>query len=137
MTPTILPLSWTIVRLALGQVESGNNDYAWGAHAEISRYQIRPNLWRSITHSNRYMDNKTAWSVAKTILIIRKGEFIHKMDRLPNPAELYALWNAPNTFRRRNYNWRKLPKTIKTRCEQFNNLYDDLSQAKNNHTLQP
>src|SRR2546426_8121216 len=44
------------VREALGMIESGNNDRAVGRAGEISRYQIKKNVWRKYSSSSRYSD---------------------------------------------------------------------------------
>src|SRR5215831_1916351 len=34
---------------ALSMLESGDDDFALGKHAEVSRYQIRPGVWQQAT----------------------------------------------------------------------------------------
>ena len=81
---------------ALSQIESSNNDYAIGTVGEISRYQIRPEVW---VH---YAAPNTAWqvpanalAVAKKVMQARCADFQKKFQRSPNDFEFYLLWNAP------------------------------------------
>lgn len=104
---SVCAVSWAIVRLALGDVESGNDDCAHGRAGEISRYQIKRSVWRSHYHAGRqnpWRNEAVAWSVAF------------------EARELYALWNAPGTFRQCGYRVDRLPKVIGARCNRFARL---------------
>jgi hypothetical protein len=101
---------------ALSQVESGNNDKAVGAAGEISRYQIKPEVWR------RYAKPKANWenpddslSVAKEIMRERCADFEASFRRPPSDREFYILWNAPATIKRPG-------KAVIKRAERFSNL---------------
>jgi hypothetical protein len=76
---------------ALGMIESGDNDSAVGSMGEISRYQIRPNLWPGGNPHNREL----ALTVAQKIMCARLGRFLRTHDRAPSDFEFYVLWNAP------------------------------------------
>src|ERR1700752_3413422 len=38
----------------LGMIETGNDDCAVGAFGEVSRYQLRPAVWKSYSNSSVY-----------------------------------------------------------------------------------
>jgi hypothetical protein len=76
---------------ALSMIESGDDDYAVGPRGEISRFQIRRELWPG----GNPEDLQVALSAAQEIMQARLGAFqkIHK--RAPTDFEFYVLWNAP------------------------------------------
>jgi len=76
---------------ALSMIESGNNDRAIGPGGEISRFQIRPELWPGGDPTNA----QTALAVAQQIMLPRVAEFKLSHQRLPTDFEFYVLWNAP------------------------------------------
>jgi hypothetical protein len=78
---------WT----ALAILESGGNDLAVGRVGEISRYQIRPELWpRGNLHNA-----DIALANAQLIMVARTSAFEQSHDRVPNDFEFYVLGNAP------------------------------------------
>jgi hypothetical protein len=86
---------------ALSQIESGDNDRAVGAAGEISRYQIKPELWqRYAPGSANWEDQKEALVVAKAILEQRCADFQRTVGRVPTDFEFYVLWNAPARVQR-------------------------------------
>lgn len=105
---------------ALGQVESGDNDQAVGKAGEVSRYQIKPDLWRRYSGGlNRPSDWRNpwiAWLVATDILKERSDAFAQKRRRPPTAYELYVLWNAPRQLETR------VTKTVSERARRFANL---------------
>ncbi len=101
---------------ALAEIESNNNDNALGSAGEISRYQVRPEIWR------RYAPAKANWRnasdalpVAKQIMRERLAEFERRFGRSPSDFEFYILWNAPRQIRRP-------VKAVRRRAERFSNL---------------
>jgi hypothetical protein len=78
---------WT----ALALVESGGNDRIVGRVGEISRYQIRPELWPG----GNPLDNQVALANAQQIMAARVAAFEQSHGRAPNDFEFYILWNAP------------------------------------------
>ena len=76
---------------ALSMLETGNNDYAIGRCGEISRYQIRAQLWPGGDPQNA----RAALTVAQRIMRARLGQFEQTHGRLPTDFEFYVLWNAP------------------------------------------
>src|ERR1700720_924076 len=54
---------------ALSQIESGDNDRALGLAGEISRYQIRPDVWRQYASTNTDWEKPgEALAVAKAVM---------------------------------------------------------------------
>ena len=76
---------------ALSMIESGDNDLAVGPGGEISRFQIRPELWPSGNPQN----TQIALTAAQQIMLPRIEEFKRSHQRLPTDFEFYVLWNAP------------------------------------------
>jgi hypothetical protein len=76
---------------ALSMIESGDNDRAVGPGGEISRYQIRPQLWPGGNPTNA----EIALTVAQQIMLPRIDEFRRSHQRMPTDFEFYVLWNAP------------------------------------------
>jgi len=113
----ILSLAATVPAMdrwaALSMIESGDNDRAIGPGGEISRYQIRPELWPGGDPQNTQL----ALAVAQKIMLPRIEEFKKSHQRLPTDFEFYVLWNAP---------WEvDHPSAIVTeRARRFSNLVD-------------
>jgi hypothetical protein len=78
---------WT----ALGMLESGGDDHAVGRAGEISRYQIRPELWPG----GNPVDASNALANAQCIMSPRMAVFAKSHGRMPDDFEFYVLWNAP------------------------------------------
>lgn len=76
---------------ALSMLETGDNDGAVGRCGEISRYQIRAELWPG----GNPQDSKAALAVARTIMQQRTQRFQQTHGRSPSDFEFYVLWNAP------------------------------------------
>ncbi len=78
---------WT----ALAMMESGGDDRAVGRAGEVSRYQIRPELWLG----GNPLDRCTALANAQRIMFSRVTTFERTHGRPPDDFEFYVLWNAP------------------------------------------
>jgi hypothetical protein len=76
---------------ALSMIESGNNDHAIGAVGEVSRFQIRPELWPGGNPQNP----QQALTAAQKTMIPRLNRFERNHKRQPTDFEFYVLWNAP------------------------------------------
>jgi hypothetical protein len=76
---------------ALSMLETGNDDSAVGRCGEISRYQIRAELWPGGNPQNP----QAALSVARNIMQARTSTFQKTHGRSPSVFEFYVLWNAP------------------------------------------
>ncbi len=101
---------------ALSQIESGDDDRAVGAAGELSRYQIKPELWRRYAPAGADWTNpEHALSVARQAMQERCTAFERSAHRPPTDSEFYILWNAPAQIQRP-------PKTVLARAERFCNL---------------
>ena len=101
---------------ALSQIESGDDDHAVGAAGEVSRYQIKPEVWQ------RYAQSKADWTnpddalfVARQAMEERCAAFERTTHRPPTDLEFYILWNAPAQVQRPG-------KAVSGRAERFCNL---------------
>jgi hypothetical protein len=118
------------VKVALGSVESGNDDKAIGKRSERSRFQIMPSVWRA-NCPYRLSEAKNpvrAWICATNILDTRVVSFHRITGRRPDWRSLYALWNAPGIFYRPDrqcYDYGRLPVSVKERAGRFEALVED------------
>jgi len=72
-------------------IESGDNDHAVGSRGEISRFQIRPELWPG----GSSQDARDALTAAREIMKPRLEAFQKSHGRPATDFEFYVLWNAP------------------------------------------
>jgi hypothetical protein len=96
---------------ALSMIESGNNDHAVGAVGEVSRFQIRPELWPG----GNPLNPQEALTAAQKTMNPRLTRFERSHKRQPTDFEFYVLWNAP---------WQAdhPSGTVKERARRFANL---------------
>lgn len=81
---------------ALSQIETRDNDNAIGSAGEISRYQIKPKLWRRYARSDANWKNPVeALAAAQELMKERCAGFERAFSRPPTDFEFYVLWNAP------------------------------------------
>jgi hypothetical protein len=78
---------WT----ALAMLESGDDDRTVGPAGEVSRYQIRSDLWPGGDPS----DPNVALANARHLMSPRTAAFEKSHGRAPDDFEFYILWNAP------------------------------------------
>ncbi|HWI58148.1 MAG TPA: hypothetical protein VNZ22_13040 [Bacillota bacterium] len=104
---------------ALSELESGNDDCAVGAAGEISRYQIRQEVWRRLAPAEADWQNPHhACTVAWEIMKERCRNFERAYSRPPTPFEFYVLWNAPAQILAPS-------PVVRERAERFVNLVSD------------
>src|SRR5271168_2340919 len=72
---------------ALWMLETGGNDWTVGRAGEISRYQVRANIWKTITDSREYSSPKTARLVASKVMDMRIRAFGAAFKRPPTDFE--------------------------------------------------
>jgi hypothetical protein len=96
---------------ALSMIESGDDDLAVGAGGEVSRFQIRSELWPG----GNAQDARDALSAAREIMKPRLEEFLKNNKRPATDFEFYVLWNAP---------WEvdHPSKAVAERAQRFSNL---------------
>lgn len=83
---------------ALSQIETGNDDRAVGGAGEVSRYQIKPWIWRQYSDSDAYFNRRISTRVAEQHLAGLAQIFRKCTRREPNDFDLYVLWNAGPTY---------------------------------------
>lgn len=76
---------------ALSMLESGDNDRAVGPCGEVSRFQIRPELWPGGNPQNMW----ESLAAAQAIMKLRLEDFQKTHGHPPTDFEFYVLWNAP------------------------------------------
>ena len=117
-----LPCVALPIRQALGMIESGNDDHAVGSAGEISRYQIKKDIWRTYSFSAEFWDEKEAWRIADKVLTARAEEFRRCTGRAPAAFDIYVLWNAPGQFRSVGYQPQLISRVVAERAMRFANL---------------
>ena len=96
---------------ALSMIESGDDDRAIGPRGEVSRFQIRPELWPGGNSQNE----QDALAAAQEVMKPRLEAFEKSHGRSATDFEFYVLWNAP---------WRldRPSKAVTERARRFSNL---------------
>jgi hypothetical protein len=105
---------WT----ALSMIESANRDNAVGRVGEITRYQIRPELWPG----GNPLDARGALVVAQRIMTKRIANFQQAHGRAPTDFEFYILWNAPGQINHPHH-------AVVERANRFLNLIEETDHA--------
>jgi len=102
---------------ALSMIESGDDDFAHGRHTEVSRFQIRREVWLQTTNApiSEATNAVVARAVAEMIAAKRCQDFEKKRGRAPTDFEFYILWNAPMQVD--NPSW-----AVRARATRFVNL---------------
>jgi hypothetical protein len=101
---------------ALSQIESGDNDHVIGRAGEVSRYQIRPEVWETYAAASTNWENPgDALTVAKRAMAERCAAFEKSAHRPPTDFEFYVLWNAPGQVEHPSV-------AVSRRAERFCNL---------------
>lgn len=78
---------------ALGQIESGENDFANGRHGEISRFQCLKSVWRKATAQPYASATNPAIAAAVVIAVIHARTGVQASELTP---EAFArAWHCP------------------------------------------
>jgi hypothetical protein len=108
---------------ALAMIETGNNDAAIGRAGEVSRYQIKPRVWREYTPSRSWHDASVSRQVAQQYLADLELLFRTQTGRAPSDFDLYVLWNAgPTYYSNRDYSAQRVGPTVRERALRYVNL---------------
>ena len=108
---------------ALSQIETGNNDTAIGRAGEVSRYQIKPWIWRRYSASESYRNRYASSRVADRHLAELEETFRRRAGREPDDFDVYVLWNAgPTYYGRIGFSKRRVHPVIRERAQRFVNL---------------
>jgi hypothetical protein len=108
---------------ALSLIETGNDDSAVGRSGEVSRYQIKPWIWRRYSQSESYRNRHVSTSVAERFLAELEETFRKRAGREPDDFDLYVLWNAgPTYYARIGFSKKRVHPVIRERAQRFKNL---------------
>ncbi len=121
---------------AISMIESGNNDWAVGKAGEISRFQIKPEVWRKYTNSRAYADPALARWVAQQHLAALEKYFKTQTGREPTDFDRYVMWNGGISYYARiGFHAPKVKPVIQERAKRYVNLRerqeDGTAPAKN------
>lgn len=113
---------------ALRMIESGDNPKAVGKAGERTAYQILPSTWKQYADKGMRMSIKAhADIVASRILTHQRTQFLGIARRLPQRAEVYAMWNLGfNGFKRRGFDIARCPRVTQDAAMRFAALAEDL-----------
>ena len=113
---------------AISMIESGNNDAAVGRAGEVSRFQIRPNVWRQFSapaerHAAAYGDAAVAGAVAQRYLDWLSKYYKEGTGRSADDFDLYVMWNAGAAYYRRiGFAKERVHPSVRGRAKRFVNL---------------
>ena len=108
---------------AISMIESGNNDRAIGSAGEVSRYQIKPKVWRTFSQASAYENKTVSGWVAGQYLGSLENAFQKRAGRAPSDFDLYVLWNAGlRYYQRIGFSSRRVQPIIRERAQRFVNL---------------
>ena len=108
---------------ALSMIESGNNDLAVGQAGEVSRFQIRPQVWRQYSRSRAYQDADVAALVAQKHIAYLETLFRERAGREATDLDIYILWNAgPGYYERHGFSLERVHREIRDRAQRYVNL---------------
>ena len=108
---------------ALSQIETGDDDRAVGGAGEVSRYQIKPWIWRLYNDSEAYSDRRISTQVAEQHLAGLATIFRKRTRREPTDFDLYVLWNAgPTYYNRIGFSKSRVHPIISERARRYANL---------------
>ena len=115
---------------ALSLIESGNNDAAVGTLGEVSRYQIRPHIWREYSASRSWRDSRVSAQVAENHLKNLEEIFLKRAGRAPTDFDTYVLWNAgPAYYAKVGFSPARVHPVVRERAQRYVNLRTvDLAQ---------
>jgi hypothetical protein len=110
-------------RLALGMIETGNRDNEIGGAGEISRYQIKPAVWKQYSQSENYEDPAVASLVAKQHWTVLYANFKKQTHREPTDFDMYVLWNTGfGYYAAKGFDSDHLNAVVRDRAQRFANL---------------
>jgi len=108
---------------AISMIETGNNDHAVGDAGEVSRYQIKPRVWRCYSSSRAYQNSVLSAWVAEQYLAGLEATFRRQTGREPSDFDRYVLWNGgPTYYERVGFKASRVHPVIRERARRFVNL---------------
>ena len=114
---------------AISQIESNDNDKAKGRHGELSRYQLKRAVWKQHFPSEkdqRHIPSEARRCAKAHLCWLELRLCLAQRKNTPDPRDVYAAWNLGlAAFSRKDYDFSRLSKSAKAKCERFYNLYSD------------
>jgi hypothetical protein len=108
---------------AISMIESGDNDSAVGRGGEVSRFQIKPNVWAIYSQSRVFNDTRVAAAVAERHLLYLEGIFRSRTGREPTDFDTYVLWNAGASYYGRiGFSAERVHHVVRDRASRYVNL---------------
>jgi hypothetical protein len=108
---------------ALGMIETGNDDAAVGEAGEVSRYQIKPWIWRRYCRAETYRSCPLSTQVAQRYLSDLEQFFRARTGREASDFDVYVLWNAgPTYYARIAFAPQRVHPVIRERATRYVNL---------------
>lgn len=120
-----LPLYEQPVLKALGQIETGEQDFAVGLLGEKSRYQIRAMTWKENSNKPYAYSYKpeVAAAVALNYLNRLSNMYYTSQHKRPTELDLYIMWNwGFNNYARVNFEFARAPHSSRDAAQRFANL---------------
>lgn len=112
-------------RLALGMIETGNNDDEIGGAGEVSRYQIMPSVWRHYSQSDHYQNPAVSLAVAQKHWLVLYNSFKRQAHREPSNFDMYVLWNTHyGYYASKGFKPSRLNSVVRDRAQRFANLVE-------------
>jgi hypothetical protein len=110
-------------QLALGMIETGNDDREIGGCGEVSRYQILPSVWRHYSDSRNYHDPQVSREVARRHWTALYNAFKQQAGREPTDFDMYVLWNTHyGYYSGRHFDPARLAPVVRDRAQRYANL---------------
>src|SRR5258706_7340232 len=108
---------------ALGMIETGNDDEVVGRAGEVSRFQIRPDVWSQYSQSTAYDSFRVASRVAQQHLHSLEDLFRTRAGREATDFDLYVLWNAgAGYYQRIGFIAARVAPLVRERAQRYSNL---------------
>jgi hypothetical protein len=112
---------------ALGMLESGDDDTAVGSFGEVSRYQIKPWIWRQYSACEEYQNRELSTQVAGRHLAELQRIFRKRARREPDDFDLYVLWNAgPTYYGKISFAQNRVHPVVRERARRYANLRESM-----------
>ncbi len=111
--------------IALGAIETGNNDNEIGRAGEVSRYQIMPSVWKHYSHSSYYDNPQVSRAVAQQHWSSLRASFKKQTGREPDNFDMYVLWNTCyGYYASKGFQPARLDPAVRDRAQRFVNLVE-------------
>ena len=108
---------------ALSMIESGDDDSAIGRFGEVSRFQIRPEVWRQYSQSSAFANCEVASVVAQKHIDYLERLFRSRAGREATDFDFYVVWNAGfSYYEKAGFSADRVSRIIRNRARRYTNL---------------